>query len=290
MANTRVRAKVRATQLPEALREFLEDRIDSKKLDLPMLPDISFEIVNLCRSEDADAAQLTKLLHKDQSLAGNVLRIANSPLAGSQENIVSLQQAVSRLGMTRVREIALAASVQGLLFDCGAREHLISDLWIHCLTTALCAKEIARLLRENVEEAFLSGLLHDMGKPVLVQALLEYEKQRGETISNQDLLLALQNYHAEVAETLIDVWGLPETMAEAIGCHHDWTSAEQARILAAVLHLADHQAHVLQGTTLAMSGELDQAVLEELNLYPEDMDTLAAKHADIEAYVEALKS
>ncbi len=288
MGNTRVEA--RGVQLPQALRGFLEERIASKRLELPMLPDISFQIVNLCRSEDADAAQLTELLHRDQSLAGNVLRIANSPLAGSQEAIVSLQQAVSRLGLTKVREVALAASMHGLVFDCGARKHLISELWVHCLTTALCAKEIARLRRENVEEAFLCGLLHDMGKPVLLQSLLEHEKEQGETIEDSIVLLALDHFHAEIAAALIEAWRLPATMAETIACHHDWTKAELARGQAAILNLADHQAHEVQGTCAVESKGFDESVLEELNLYPEDMDSLAAKHKGIQAYVEALQS
>jgi HD-like signal output (HDOD) protein len=123
-----------------------------------------------------------------------------------------------------------------------------------------------------------------------VQALIDYEKENGVTVDNQDMLMALKEYHAEVAETLIDVWGLPESMAEAIGCHHDWTAADQARVPAAILHLADHQAHVVQGTVLVMSEGIDKSVIEELNLYPEDMESLEAKHGDIEAYVEALKS
>lgn len=288
MGNAKVEA--RAAQLPEALRGFLEELIASKRLELPMLPDISFQIVNLCRSDSADAAQLTELLHKDHSLAGNVLRIANSPLAGSREAIVSLQQAVSRLGMTRVREIALAASMQGLVFDCGDRQHLVSELWIHCLTTALCGKEVARQLKENVEEAFLCGLLHDMGKPVLLQAVFQFEQQQGERLDNQVLLLTLEHFHAEVAGVLIEAWGLPQSMAEAIACHHDWTRAELARTQAAILSLADHQAHEVQGTSLIESEGYDESVLEELNLYPGDLETLEAKHQEIQAYVEALQS
>jgi len=284
------RVEAGAAELPAALRGHLEKRIAKQQLELPMLPEISFQVVKLCRSEEADAAQLTELLHRDQSLAGNVLRIANSPLAGSREAIVSLQQAVSRLGLTMVREISLAASMQGLLSDFGAREHLISKLWIHCLTTALCAKEIARLRRENVEEAFLCGLLHDMGKPVLLQTILDYEKDQDERIVDAVIALALEEFHAEVAAALIEAWGLPQEMAEAIACHHDWKCAERARRQAAILNLADHQAHEVQGSHLVASGELDESVLEELNLYPEDLEALSAKHEGIKDYVEALKS
>ncbi len=284
----KLREEEKLDALPDPVHAYLAERIASKQLELPLLPDTTLQIVTLCRSEDADAAQLTELLHRDQSLAGNVLRIANSPISGSHEAIVSLQQAVSRLGLTRVREISLAASVEGLIFDCGARKHLVHKLWSHCLTAALIAKEIARHRRENVEEAFLCGLLHDMGKPVLVQALFEYEKAEEQKLGDQCFSLAFEEFHAGVAGILIKEWGLPQQMSEAITCHHDWAKAEQARVQAAIMNLADYQAHKLQGTLKKLTGEFDAAVLEELNIYPEDLEALEAKGERILEYVEAM--
>ncbi|MHC5064758.1 MAG: HDOD domain-containing protein [Planctomycetota bacterium] len=284
----KLREEEKLEALPEAIHTYLSDRIENKELDLPLLPDTTLQIVTLCRSEDADAAQLTELLHRDQSLAGNVLRIANSPISGSQEKIVSLQQAVSRLGLTRVREISLAASVEGLIFDCGARKNLVHKLWSHCLTAALIAKEIARHRRENVEEAFLCGLLHDMGKPVLVQSLFDYEKAEEEKLGDACFFLAFEEFHAPVASALIEEWGLPAQIAEAIRCHHDWRQADQARAQAAIMYLADYQAHKLQETLKRLTGEFDAAVLEELNIYPEDLEALEAKGERTLEYVEAM--
>ena len=80
--------------LPEAYRIGLEARIESGKLDLPLLPDAAMEVMNLSNSEKANPGKLADILHRDQTLAGHVLRIANSPAYKPRMPITSLRQAV----------------------------------------------------------------------------------------------------------------------------------------------------------------------------------------------------
>ena len=125
------------------IQDLLETRLQQKSFELPLLPEVATRVMTLCSSEDTDAAQLAEVLQRDQAFAGHVLRVANSPLMMPKVPIVSLQQAVSRLGMGRVAEIAMAISVQGETFDVPGHMPLVRKLWKHSLAVGCFAKEIA---------------------------------------------------------------------------------------------------------------------------------------------------
>jgi hypothetical protein len=119
--------------LPEEFQAGLDERIEGDKLDLPILPDVVMAVMNLSTSGDADPCKLADILHRDQTLAGHVLRVANSPAYKPRMPIVSLQQAVSRLGMTQLFEIAYTVSVQSRVFNVKGYEHETRTLWQHAL-------------------------------------------------------------------------------------------------------------------------------------------------------------
>ena len=167
------------TTLPKPVVEALALRISQNRLELPVLPAINQEVLQLSFEEQCDGRQLSDLIHKDQSLASHLLRIANSPAYAPTDPIVSLQQAVTRLGIAKIREIVI-------LVIANSHELVIPDwqAWIDRmfalgLATGLFAKRVAKARRWNIEEAFLCGLLHGIGRPVLLDAL----KAIGEELS-----------------------------------------------------------------------------------------------------------
>ena len=91
-------AKTASEILPDWVRSDIEKRIRLCMLELPLLPEVAVEALELCVRRDGGSHQMAKILHRDQALAGNVLRVANSPLFGTRLEITSLQQAVSRIG------------------------------------------------------------------------------------------------------------------------------------------------------------------------------------------------
>jgi HD-like signal output (HDOD) protein len=100
----------------DALHGELIERIDSGSLDLPLLSDTAAKVMELCGDASCDARRLAELIQRDQGLAGHVLRVANSAAYAPTERIVSLQQAVSRMGLTAMRDIALAIAIRGKVF------------------------------------------------------------------------------------------------------------------------------------------------------------------------------
>src|SRR4029077_2368798 len=162
----------------DPLRTAVAHRLATGELSLPMLPRVASQVVALVGSPTTDANRLSELIHRDPALAGQVLRIANSPAYMPRMPIVSLQQAVSRLGLNAVTEIAFAASVQSGVFRVPGWEPMLNQLWRHALASGAFAKEVARTRRLNVESAFLCGLLHAVGKPALLQVITDVGKSQ----------------------------------------------------------------------------------------------------------------
>ena len=154
---------------PQLVRE-LAQRFASASIGLPMLSEVAQQVIRATSDEQADAKALSDLIRKDPPLAGNLLGIANSSLYAPPTRIVSLQQAISRLGVKRIRDIALMVSMQTRVFEVPGLERQVRGVFRHSIATAMFAEDIARLRRLNVEEAFLLGLFHDVGTPL---ALLE---------------------------------------------------------------------------------------------------------------------
>ena len=114
----------------------LEQRIESKSLTLPMLPQVTTQVLALVNNIDSDALELAKLIQSDQALAGHVMRIANSAAYSPNSDITSLQQAIARLGMQNIAEIALAATMGPSMFSAEGFEDMVKRLWQSSLATA----------------------------------------------------------------------------------------------------------------------------------------------------------
>jgi putative nucleotidyltransferase with HDIG domain len=260
--------------LPEKVAVMLRERIEAGTLELPVLPEVAAEVVASTGREECDLRALADVVRRDQAMATHFLRVANSALYLPKTRIVSLQQALSRLGTSAIREIALVISVKTRTFQVRGYERLLKEQFRHSLGAALFAQEIARLRRHNVEEAFLSGLLHDVGRPVLLQALVDLHKESRLLPESGAVEAAASADHARVGAALVAKWSLPATLAETIRLHHtpERASDIKASMMAA---LADDLAHhVLDAAPCDEAVLRCHAALDVLNLYPADVDKL----------------
>lgn len=256
-------------------------QIAEKKLELPTMPGTAAEVMTLCQQETTDAAKLSAVLHRDQTIASNVLRVANSAAYAGQMPCASLQQAVSRLGMQLITEIAMAVSVRGRMFANPKCAELLAALWKHSVLTGFYTKEIARLRRRNVEIAFLCGLLHDLGKAVLLNNVDRVVGKNDLEIPIAYLLAAVDEQHVQAGVLLAGDWKLPEQIAEAVLCHHDYAAAKRFQDMAMTVCLADQLSHLIAPgpfcdppTEEALKAH---PVLVGLNLYPDQMNELLQK-------------
>lgn len=275
-------------ELPASVCERLERRMASGELELPLLPHVASQVLAMSTSDEVSARSLAELLHRDQAIAAHVLRIANSPLYMARVPIVSLQQAISRLGMKTLREIVTTVSIQSRVFNVPAYAAEARALWRHAVHTAAYAREIARRCRRNVEGAFLGGLLHDVGKPVLLLALADMQAQLAEPLTPAVLTTALEVYHIETGTLLASAWPLPSEVCESIVYHHDPLAAPTYPESVMVTCLADRVAYGLTQPEFDMECLCHDPLWTQLNLYPDDVEALLAAHQMIVQFAQAI--
>ena len=205
------------TALPheQPLAELLQRRIDEHRLQLPMLPRVVTDVLRLTGDSGADVRELALLIESDQSLAGHVLRTAQAAAFGGAE-VTSLRVAVQRLGMRSVATIAIAAAMGPKLFVAPGCEALVKQLWRQSLAAALWAREIAVIQRLDAEQAFLCGLLHRVGEPVILHEVMEASLRLDFSPDEVLLQRLLFRFGARVGVELAGHWQLPDAVIEVI--------------------------------------------------------------------------
>jgi len=278
-----------AAPLPSSLRAALQARI-AGELELPLLPDTAARVMAACQDERSDLQELAGLITRDQSLAVHLLRVANSAAYAPREPIVSLQQALSRLGVMTVSEIVIAVSLKGRVFAVPGYQTRVRDLWMHSAAAGAYAKEVATLLRKDVESAFLCGLLHDVGMPITMQVLCDLgkEKSGGSLVPPSIMEAAMMEFHRELGTRIAQNWRLGPWVASVIRFHHDPLKATTHQHEVLVTSLADELAYWALDDIQEkkdFSAELPQ--IAALGLSEQHMATLLAKRGRILEITEA---
>jgi putative nucleotidyltransferase with HDIG domain len=245
------------------------ERIVGKTGDLPPIPATALRALEMTNDPQVSVRELQVVLAQDQALTARILRIANSSMYGLRREIGTVSHAVAILGLDTTRSILTAACVQQV-FQTGmvrARDlgtKLLSD---HSWGAGLCSRVIARYLRyAPQEEAFLAGLMHDIGKPVLLKNLPDRymsiinDVYRGEANFHETELVVFGFSHAQVGAILAEKWNFPPQLVEAIGYHHDPGAAPKYSQLASITGLAN-KIMIFQGIGFERDSSL---VLEEL--------------------------
>ncbi|MEW6268224.1 MAG: HDOD domain-containing protein [Thermodesulfobacteriota bacterium] len=270
------------------LHDEVARRLRSGAVDLPLPPRVATEVLSLTRDQGADVARLVRLLHQDPALAGHVLRIANSPAYLPRTPIVSLQQAVTRLGLRMLSEIALIASVQSGVFRVPGHEAELARIWRHAVASAAFGREIARRLRSNVESAFLCGLLHTIGKPLVLQTSVAAARDGGGRARPEHVAALVEALHVEGGLLLAAKWSLPLAVRDAIAGYAGYDTANGCGREPVITALADALASHLLAATLDAPESRTHRAWADLNLYPEDADALLARADEVARLVETL--
>lgn len=262
------------------LRGVLHERIERRQLELPVLPRAAQEVLSLAADEACDLRRVADAIRSDPTLAAHVLRVVNSPMFRARTPVVSLPQALARLGTVRVRQVMLVIACEARALRVRGREREAEAWLAHALDTAFFAQEIARVRRQSVEEAFLCGLLHDVGMPVLWQLLadLEAEGLVAPARDAREEAAALDELHAQVGALVAGRWELPTRVVAAIASHHAPVAAsagsgERPVFARVALVLADALADAGED---ALGRAEVRAVVEALELYPEELDAVVA--------------
>ncbi len=283
-----------AASLDNDLARELRQQIARGELELPVLSHTATQVASMCMNGTSDARSLASTLNHDPALAGHVLRVANSAKYAPVEPIVSLQQAVSRMGLTTVGQIAFAVAVGSRVFHAPGHDDWVREMWRHAALTAAWAREIARAKRANVESAFVSGLLHDVGEPVLLQAAIDLLSKSKATATREQLAPLLHELHVEAGAKLARTWKMAPAIVDAVGRHHS-QSAEGCSQDAAIVQLADELALCLDSGPLeqfparAQERFAGHAALDQLNLYEDEFAALLTRASAVNDFAGAMQ-
>jgi len=203
------------------------DRLEFAK-NLPSLPHVLLKLMETCSKEDASIDDLAKIIRNDPSLSSKILNLVNSSYYGLPQKIHDFKQAISLLGMDAIKNLALSASVYQVFDEMEKNPSFnLQRYWFHSLECAVLANTIAKKIAYPFcEEAFVSGLLHDVGKLVLWNNFPnEYTEVLAEVEQGSDLIAAEERIlgvtHAEAGACLIDHWQLESFIADAFLYHHE---------------------------------------------------------------------
>ncbi len=259
-------------QSPRNLQDALSVLLEAGKLELVPLPHIAQQVLSTAGSDATSGTELADVVRRDQSLAASVLRMANSAALGGRVKIVSLEQAVTRLGMQRILETAVAVSLRAQTLGVTRFEAELQLFWRHAFASGLYAKEIAQVLRENPETNFLCGLLHQIGKPLALRAIAKLLSTGKLRASDQEIADAVAKFHTRCGVVAAERWDLPRTMQEVIACWHDFEKATTFQQTAMITCLASQCAGLaLQLDAQSEATLREHPVCRALNLTEENL-------------------
>ncbi|MCA9084167.1 MAG: HDOD domain-containing protein [Planctomycetaceae bacterium] len=257
-----------------AMIQMARHLVGSNECEIPVLPEVSLELLNLTADVDCNPADIVALFKRDQSLTAHLLKIANSARYSSGQTVTSIQQAVARLGLLRVREIVFVISCQSRVFNCPEFDEDVRASFRLSLATAAFSQEIARSRRMNVEDAFLCGLLHDVGRPILLQSLLDRRNHDAVSGTDDELREAAAQQRIPMASRLVLSWELPERLATTIENQQTPMEAEAQEKQAAILNLAIDLATMVLHDETSLPSDYNHPMMSALNLYADEFKAI----------------
>lgn len=269
-----------------------------KLTTIATLPEVTARIIATVEDPKSTASQLHKLVAHDPALVTRILKVVNSSFYGLPGQIGSIERAIVLLGLNAVKNIAVAASLGQLFRGAMLCEGFTAkDLWTHCVAVAVVAREIARQSKAPIaDEAFLAGMIHDVGMLVSMQQWPERLREVCETSTREgrpfreveNEILGVD--HQALGLALTEQWRFPRPCQLVAGFHHEpATLGDDNRQLVSMVHAADviccQSKH---GFTLTARGEtledgqagdaIDPAVLARVR---EQLDTLVSNSSQL---------
>jgi HD-like signal output (HDOD) protein len=230
---------------------------------LPSFPKAFQEISSCLKHPNATVTAAARIIGRDVAMTANIMKLVNSAFFGARRPVSSVDRAVAFLGLDTLTALVLGHG----LFQSGG-SNATEALWSHSFRTAIAARAIAhheRLPAQRVDEAFLTGMLHDVGRVVF--ATRASETGTPELESSADTMMHVDKHHAEVGAYLLGLWGFPSHIVAAVALHHTPSQrADTGFDLTAIVHVADRLVRTEGDTSEAQGFGIEPGLLAPLGL------------------------
>jgi HD-like signal output (HDOD) protein len=252
-----------------------------EKGDLPPLPEILINLERKVNDPDCDVMEISGIIESEPVLSGRLIQLSNSVLfGGGRENTEDLNDAVMRLGVKMVLDMAYSLKLPGLFSKPKGLNQLL--FWTHSLGVAYLTRSLAYMVKisqEEIEFAYLCGLMHDIGIAVFDHLIPEEYKEFLGTIKSSDITLAENEAetfgitHAELGARFIKKWWpVSPGLVEAITIHHD--SPGKSGNVKHIAHLLANQNEFGNGIVPEAAAPLEYGVLDKLDIDSEELEIL----------------
>ncbi|MFT3712506.1 MAG: HDOD domain-containing protein [Archangium sp.] len=202
------------------LEALIAARIKQGAVRAPPSPLVALRLMQLLADERTPLAALKSTLEKDQTIAAIVLRLANSARYRWGREVSSLQQAIVVLGRKALREVGIAKEMHERTMN-GSMLSLRRRAWRESLASAHVASVVAGFFKVVADEAFVAGLLHDLGRAPAIGVLEEVLKSQGASVGEAEAWAVVERHHVDIGSMIARTWGLPNSLVEVITRHHD---------------------------------------------------------------------
>ena len=227
-------------------------RITESIISLPTLPTVVSKMIELVDNPKTSAASLARLISADQALTARILKLANSAYYGFPREISTVNMAIVVIGFNTVKEMGLSLSVFEVFKDGGHDKSFdTAQFWQHSIGCGSAARLIARRFKyQFIGEAFVAGLLHDIGKVILNQymhdeftAILTAVAENGAVLDDAENA-TVGTTHSRIGGWLAEKWNLPRIIVDSINHHHDPWEAKVDAVLVAIVSVANYLCHI----------------------------------------------
>ena len=264
----------------QAAHAYLTDSLTSPQHIAPM-PRVCAQLAEMTAQNATDAAQLARLIQSDPALAGEIMRVANSPALRPRAPIVSLQQAVSWLGVAEVRNIAMSVMLRGEIFTAPGHEPESEELWREASLAGLWAKEIARARRKHVESAFLAALMHRTGAALALKILSGFESRQRTVMDVKTFAGLVVEFESRFGRLLMSSWRLPDDVQDAATDWRDYGKSGHSDLAGTVNAAHMLATHTMYPQFLDENAVLESPVFEQLGVFPDDRRSMLAKREQV---------
>lgn len=268
----------RACDIREILSQEEIKSLVSRLRTLPSLPMLYLEIMEELQQPEASSKRIGQIISRDPSMSAKVLQLVNSAYFGVRQYISNPSQATALLGIETIRDLMLSIYVFSQFNPVILDRLNLNSLWEHSIIVGASAKMIAKIEsgnKEIIDQSFIAGLLHDIGKLILAEnlptkyyyALGFADRKRVELYQGEkDVFDAT---HMQAGAYLLGLWGMPEPVIEAVAFHHTPMSFSENRSFtpSTAVHVANVLAHkYMQMDWAKIKPEFDMCYLSENNL------------------------